>query len=185
MARRNELRHYASPYYDPVKAHEYYMQHRVLKGRKSTASLNEKGKAAARYVKEQITNEKKSKITQNSETQKTKIKSERTSYKERHKVANEALKSNIKNMREKLKNMDPFEKDEYRDRMNDEIEAMRARNKEIWDQARTVMNSKIESIRETHKGIRESIKKDYENRYLSELDKIRATPEFLKKKKGG
>ena len=29
----NEILHYASPYYDPVKAHEYYMKHRQLKGR--------------------------------------------------------------------------------------------------------------------------------------------------------
>lgn len=28
----NEILHYASPYYDPVKAHEYYMKHRELKG---------------------------------------------------------------------------------------------------------------------------------------------------------
>ena len=36
------LRHYASPYYDPQKAHEYYMRTRELKGR-STTSLNDDG----------------------------------------------------------------------------------------------------------------------------------------------
>ena len=36
------LRHYASPYYDPEKAHEYYMRTRELKGR-STTSLNDEG----------------------------------------------------------------------------------------------------------------------------------------------
>lgn len=36
------LRHYASPYYDPQKAHEYYMRTRELKGR-STTSLNDEG----------------------------------------------------------------------------------------------------------------------------------------------
>ena len=48
---------YASKYYDPVKAHEYYMKHRKLKGRRkrgSTAGLSEIGKAAAAEVKEQI-----------------------------------------------------------------------------------------------------------------------------------
>ena len=29
---RDILKHYASPYYDPVKAHEYYMKNRELKG---------------------------------------------------------------------------------------------------------------------------------------------------------
>lgn len=32
------LKHYASEYYDPVKAHEYYMEHRKLKGRESSGS---------------------------------------------------------------------------------------------------------------------------------------------------
>lgn len=41
------LRHYASPYYDPQKAHEYYMRTRELKGR-STTSLNDDGKKMER-----------------------------------------------------------------------------------------------------------------------------------------
>lgn len=48
---------YKSKYYDPVKAHEYYMKHRKLKGRKkktSTADLSEAGKIAAKEVKEQL-----------------------------------------------------------------------------------------------------------------------------------
>lgn len=35
MKIENFLAHYASKYYDPVKAHEYYMENRELKGRKS------------------------------------------------------------------------------------------------------------------------------------------------------
>ncbi len=48
---------YKSKYYDPVKAHEYYLKHRQLKGRKkktSTADLSETGKIAAKEVKEQL-----------------------------------------------------------------------------------------------------------------------------------
>ena len=48
---------YKSKYYDPAKAHEYYMKHRKLKGRKkrtSTADLSEAGKIAAKEVKEQL-----------------------------------------------------------------------------------------------------------------------------------
>lgn len=43
------LRHYASPYYDPQKAHEYYMRTRELKGR-STTSLNDDGKKIWSYT---------------------------------------------------------------------------------------------------------------------------------------
>ena len=39
------LQHYASPYYDPVKAHEYYMRTRELKGRRSTTKLNDERKS--------------------------------------------------------------------------------------------------------------------------------------------
>lgn len=35
MQNDDEIYHYASKYYDPVKAHEYYMRRRVLKGRAS------------------------------------------------------------------------------------------------------------------------------------------------------
>ena len=51
--------HYASPYYDPVKAHEYYMKHRNLKGKRS-GTLNDAGKEAAFYVKGQISDKTKS-----------------------------------------------------------------------------------------------------------------------------
>lgn len=37
MPNDDEIYHYASKYYDPVKAHEYYMQRRVLKGRTTGA----------------------------------------------------------------------------------------------------------------------------------------------------
>lgn len=43
---------YASKYYDPVKAHNYYMEHRKLKGRRRT--LNDTGKEALSYVKQQL-----------------------------------------------------------------------------------------------------------------------------------
>lgn len=37
----NELFHYSSKYYDPVKAHEYYMRRRELKGQTKKASITE------------------------------------------------------------------------------------------------------------------------------------------------
>lgn len=55
------LRHYASPYYDPQKAHEYYMRTRELKGR-STTSLNDDGKKIWSYTKNNIKSEKAAKV---------------------------------------------------------------------------------------------------------------------------
>ncbi len=48
---------YKSKYYDPAKAHEYYMKRRQLKGRTkraSTSDLSDAGKAAAQEVKEKL-----------------------------------------------------------------------------------------------------------------------------------
>lgn len=60
--RENRLMHYASKYYDPVKAHEYYIRNRELKGRQSSSKLNETGKEQWSYAKEQIKTEKNQKI---------------------------------------------------------------------------------------------------------------------------
>ena len=63
------LRHYASPYYDPQKAHEYYMRTRELKGR-STTSLNDEGKKIWSYTKNNIKSEKAAKVKEEQEKRK-------------------------------------------------------------------------------------------------------------------
>ena len=56
------LIHYASKYYDPVKAHEYYMEHRKLVARRKTSDLDEVGQEAASYVKKQLDEERDKEI---------------------------------------------------------------------------------------------------------------------------
>lgn len=56
--RQDILMHYASPYYDPVKAHEYYEQHKHLKGR-PTGSLTDEGKQVWKATKINIDQAKK------------------------------------------------------------------------------------------------------------------------------
>ncbi|WP_299488963.1 hypothetical protein [uncultured Gordonia sp.] len=51
------LAHYASPYYDPVKAKEYYERTKKLKGR-NEGELSDTQKEAFGYAKNQITEEK-------------------------------------------------------------------------------------------------------------------------------
>lgn len=54
------LAHYASEYYDPVKAREYYLKTRELKGRRAASGLKtESQKAAWEYAKDKINTEKK------------------------------------------------------------------------------------------------------------------------------
>lgn len=74
----NELYHYASPYYDPAKAHEYYMRTRELKGRSSKPSrptLNEEGTIAKKLVTEAVAKERQEKIAKSQENKQKSIQS--------------------------------------------------------------------------------------------------------------
>lgn len=135
----DELDHYASPYYDPVKAHEYYMQNRELIGRKSTAKLNDEGKAAAKYVKKRLNEEKKGRIAVNTSM----------------------MKQTIQRLRERLKKMDKKQKAANKTSFQNQIEQLRYRNSQE----------------------RERLKKIYDERYIAELDKMRADPALLKSSK--
>lgn len=57
----SKLIHYASQYYDPAKAHEYYLKNRELKGR-TTTGMSEEQREAWKVTKSNITSEKKTKI---------------------------------------------------------------------------------------------------------------------------
>lgn len=70
MMNDEHLQHYASPYYDPVKAHEYYMRTRELKGRRSVQKLSDEGKKVWAYTKNEIKTEKKAKVDAEKEKQK-------------------------------------------------------------------------------------------------------------------
>lgn len=51
--------HHASKYYDPVKAHEYYMKTRQLKGYDTQGkTLNDEGKQAKAYITKRIREER-------------------------------------------------------------------------------------------------------------------------------
>ena len=54
-----ELMHYASEQYDPVKAREYYLKNRKLKGRRSSAGMSDKQRQGWDYTKNQVSDGKK------------------------------------------------------------------------------------------------------------------------------
>lgn len=124
----NEILHYASPYYDPVKAHEYYIKHRELKGSASTAGLNDEGKAAANYVKEQLTTERKAKVEANKEdtiNQIDKLREQKKSNIAAHKAAMQRL---IDQLRAKLSSMLSADKQKNRAWILSSISALREQN---------------------------------------------------------
>ena len=91
------LRHYASPYYDPQKAHEYYMRTRELKGR-STTSLNDDGKKIWSYTKNNIKSEKAAKVKEEQEKRDQKI----TELREKAEATKGQISSRLKELNEAL-----------------------------------------------------------------------------------
>lgn len=100
------LVHYASPYYDPVYAHEYYMAHRKLKGRQRSAynELNAAGRKEAKLYKKDRMSERDSKINNTKEaTQKNIEKTKEQTIKKRAELKKKT-KEQIKKESEQLKN---------------------------------------------------------------------------------
>jgi len=157
----DELTHYSSQYYDPVKAHEYYERTKQLRGRTSTARLNDAGKEAASYVKDRLTGERKNKVDNKRETTNAQINSEK-----------ERMQSKIDLLREKLKNMESGDKEKNKDAIKSEILGLRESNKMLREKLKTVF-----------KTTKTSLKNEYDEKYVNELDKIKSNSSFLKTRK--
>lgn len=157
----DDLYHYASPYYDPQKAHEYYERTKKLKGRKSTSSLNDEGKAAAKQVKEALSTERQGRVEEH-----------RVSTQQQIDAKKESIKSDIASLREKLSNMSMAEWNKNAERIQSEI----AKLKE------DIVTSR-EKLKEAHKTEKSRLKEEYDEKYISELDKIKSNAQFQKSKK--
>lgn len=262
---------YASKYYDPEKAHEYYMKNRELQERKSTKQLNEKGHEVADYVKSQIDTEKQKALAEHdtrTAAQLQSLKDQKTSYTEANSANTQAkikaaqnakntqvdtinsqasaatktaqsqrdaaikqrqtqMQSQIDTWRARLNAMTPAQKEKNRNKIQLIIDGLREDNandraqiegeysqtsekiKEASSRGKAQANEKYqssaESTRETGKaiqnvinsnyntsvselrakakGTKTSIVEQYAEKWLSELDKIKKIPEYLKPEK--
>lgn len=155
------LAHYASKYYDPVKAHEYYEEHKQLKGRQKV-TLTEEGRAIAKNVKENMNAEKKSKIQTNNENTKA-----ITDSNAKH------LKNKVASLNKFLQQLSKPEREAQKERIHNMISSLRARNKEAR-----------KNLMEKKKNTNESIRADYKQRYATELEKIKQEHGKVGGKKG-
>lgn len=200
-----ELKHYASPYYDPVKAHEYYERTKKLKGRKSTAGLNDTGKAAAKYVKEQIEAERKQKTESSKQIKDTNIRTSSEQLKSDRKQAqsqkaakiksnSEALKNKVANLRESYKGLSKDERAAKKEQIDAQIADLRAQNKSERDKLSAeykAYSNKLSSTHKTysedqrsqHKQRSEQYRQEADEKYIAELDKMRSETSYQKQKK--
>jgi len=113
------LVHYASPYYDPVYAHEYYMAHRKLKGRQKTSydKLNKEGRRAAKDYKKDRNKERDREVYKINKEASNKIKSNNEKAKiERAKLKSKTLKD-IKDQSKSLKEATSHFRNEYENKL--------------------------------------------------------------------
>lgn len=87
------LAHYSSQYYDPAKAHEYYIKNRELQGRQSMSALKtDAQKQAWTYAKAKIAEAKKGELSVASEENKRFLEGARSEAKAKRKEWSEKLK---------------------------------------------------------------------------------------------
>ena len=156
---RGTLVHYSSQYYDPVKAHEYYEQHKKLKGR-STSGLNEIGKQAADYVKSEINKERDSKIS----TEYSKYAKEVSNY------VNEA-NSLVKSLREKLSKMNKAQLRIFGPRIREQLLKIQRENE-----------SKRSELLSKYNAQKQRLTTEAENKYQNELSNISSDSSMVKQK---
>lgn len=172
-----ELKHYASPYYDPVKAHQYYEEHKKLKGGTAGRSLNDKGKEAKLYVSDQIKSAKKAsseKAKADTEKAKADLESATKSLKDAHTVEIDSLQNELLSMsKEELKTKGAFYKRK--------IAGLRQKNSEAKAKIKEEYSSKIKSIREANKAKQKSLS----DTLKSEIEKMMTDNETSQETKKG
>ncbi len=167
-----ELKHYASPYYDPQKAHEYYEEHKKLKGKTAGRTLTDTGKEAKLYVSDQIKNAKKA-ASEKAQADREQAKSDRDNALEVNKSAHiremDQLQNELLSMsKEELKRKGPMYKKK--------IANLKKQNSEAKAKAKQEYSDKIKSIRENNKAKQEELS----NTLKAELERMLLDPETSK-----
>jgi hypothetical protein len=205
----NELMHYASQYYDPDKAHEYYMKNRQLKGR-TTSGLTDEGKDVWTDTKANIDHEKKTKIMEANlekevaiQDSRSKAESTRTSITNKLKALSDQLSAKYKSDNATITNqikainknsgLSDEQKEakkeklyEKRDKLSSDRKEESAKNlteaKTERNKIATDLKGAIQNARDTYSNKKEEIKTSYENTYQEEYDKIKSQYTKTKKK---
>lgn len=151
--------HYASPYYDPVKAHEYYMRTRELKGRRSATQLNDEGKKVWSYTKNSIKDNKSSEVDEEKNKRDKKI----SEFRAIAAQAKKQITENLKALNEQLTKHNTEQKESVDAGKNSEIEKLMAvkiptgLSKEERTQLVAERKEKIAKIRSTASGTKQSL----------------------------
>jgi hypothetical protein len=101
MRVENFLAHYASEFYDPVKAHEYYLKNRELSGRQTTKGMSDDQREGWTYAKSQISERQKADIQSAAEQRKAFVDQARDSAQKVREQISEQLHSVLQQISDK------------------------------------------------------------------------------------
>lgn len=176
------LSHYASPYYDPVKAHEYYMRTRQLKGRRSSSALSDEGKKVWSYTKEAINTEKKEKIAEKKTERDTAIEQSRTTAAESRtrisdnlKALNEALTARAASQRAQVNEEKERAVNAANNARDAKLEQIKNRREQDLERQKAENQRKKESLQKKRD---DDIKNIQNNKNMSSAEKKAAIAEL-------
>ena len=181
---------YASKYYDPEKAHEYYEKTKRLKGRRSNAGLNEEGIAAAEYMRNQVDtqhqNELESLTKQTSdylEKQDKDLESTVENIKTSLETALEDVKNstekNIEASRNKLKTVIENSSNRTMEQAKDLYEKISKTSNEA---AKRGFRNQIEQLREANAKIKDTLTEGFADEYVKSTKDAATKQQQLKEK---
>lgn len=160
---------YKSDYYDPQKAHEYYMKHRKLKGKRSktsTAGFSNKQKEASLYVKSQINAKQKSALKKHTEDTKA-----------QRKQMQEKVSKELSGIRAKIKQINSNSS-----LSNNQKAQLRGELREQLAKIAEDYKTQKEKFNQDSKTKRESIRNSYKRAYEKEHKKIRKDKSMKKRR---
>lgn len=137
-----QFMHYASPYYDPVKAHEYYMRTRELKGRRSTSKLSDEGKKIWSYTKNSIKEEKTAKV----EAEKEKRNQQTEQLRVRASETRDRISEKLKELNELLSKQAVSKKEAIEKQKQVDLENARKKAEQETERLREKMTAEIEKL---------------------------------------
>lgn len=160
---KDDLKHYASPYYDPVKAHEYYERTKELKGRKaSTKGLNDQGKAAASYIQKSINAERDQKIQSETAKEKREAEAKINAYSQK-------MQQKIDSIRASIQNESTMES--HKEHLRAQISDLRNQNKAQRAAIQALYKMNVAELKA-------KTKEEYASKYLAELENLKSDPEM-------
>lgn len=161
--------------YDPIKAHEYYMKHRHLKGRHSTKGMSESQKETWAYAKSQVSENyknTKAQITENKKAANADVNKNMKSEKERY---SKETNKRIETLRSQLKAMPKEKRKEMKEKISGVISDLKARLKERKQAVTDLGKVAKENIKNTTADARAAAKADYEKNLDEAYNRVKGS----------